>query len=161
MPLTPRFNQSANIIVAALEATAAGKPCPPAQSVRVKNPRKRKPPFGLRLTDEERARLEVDANGLPLGTYIKERVFDAEPSGRKRRKGLSIQDREAFAQALALLGRSHLSSNLNQLAHAVNIGVLPATPETESLLIESLQAVRELRRLLLTALGYRRSEDSP
>lgn len=160
MSLTPRFNQAANLVIEALEPKAAGLPCPPAQSARDKKPRKRKPPFGLRLTDEERARLVSDANGLPLGTYIKERLFDAGPSERKRRKGLSIQDREAFAQALALLGRTHFSSNLNQLAHAVNLGVLPVTPETESLLVESLLAVRELRRLLLTALGHG-AEESP
>jgi hypothetical protein len=37
---------------------------------------------------------------------------------------------------LALLGRSRLANNLNQLAYAANIGSLPLTPETE----EELQA---------------------
>ena len=71
-----------------------------------------------------------------------------------------MQDREALAQALALLGRSHLSSNLNQIAHAVNIGVLPVTPETEAELVGAVPDVRLMRRLLFSALGYR-SEDQP
>jgi hypothetical protein len=79
---------------------------------------------------------------------------------RVRRTGLPIQDKEAHARALALLGRSHLSSNLNQIAHAVNTGTLPVTPETEAELFAALRDVRELRRLLLLALGLK-PEDAP
>ncbi len=32
-------------------------------------------PFSLRLSAQERARLEADAGGLPLGEYIRRRVF--------------------------------------------------------------------------------------
>lgn len=160
MPLVPVFNQFANPREQALETKAAGYAAQSPAPVVTKEVAKRKPPFGLRLSDAERSRLVADANGMPIGTYIKERLFYSEPSGRKRRKGLSIQDREAFARALALLGRAHLSSNLNQLAHAVNIGVLPATPETEAELFAALQDVRTIRRLLMTALGHR-LEDQP
>ena len=59
-----------------------------------------------------------------------------------------------LAQALALLGRSHLSSNLNQIAHAVNIGILPVTPETEAELLAAVSAVTEMRGLFLRALGH-------
>jgi hypothetical protein len=118
-------------------------------------PTKRPAPFSLRLSTVERDRLVADANGLALGAYIKSRLFGTEPSGRVRRKGLPIQDREAHAQALALLGRSHLASNLNQLARAANIGTLPITPETEADLRAALQAVADIRRLLLAALGLK------
>ena len=57
---------------------------------------------------------------------------------RTRRSGLPVADREAHAQAVALLGRSRLASNLNQLARAVHIGVLPTTPETEAELLRAL-----------------------
>lgn len=96
---------------------------------------------------------------MPLGTYIKSRLFDAGPSVRVRRKGLTIQDREAHARALALLGSSRLSSNLNQMAHAVNIGVLPVTPETEAELYEAVRDVRSIRQLLLAALGLKPEGD--
>ncbi|MBN9345385.1 MAG: hypothetical protein J0I48_04150 [Devosia sp.] len=109
---------------------ARGSPSP--------TPRKRQPPFGLRLTVEERERLEREAAGLPLGAYIKSRVLGTPVLGRARRSGLPVADREAHAQAVALLGRSRLASNLNQLARAVHIGVLPTTPETEAELLRAL-----------------------
>ncbi len=37
--------------------------------------RKTPPPFSLRLSFEERARLERDAGDMPLGAYIRERLF--------------------------------------------------------------------------------------
>lgn len=122
--------------------------------------RKRRPPFSIRLSEAERARLALDAAGAPLGAYVKEKLFDGMVLGRGRRKGLSIQDKEAHARALALLGRSHLSGNLNQIAHAVNIGVLPVTPETEGELLAAVREVRALRALFLQALGLK-PEDQP
>lgn len=43
------------------------------------------------------------------------------------------------------MGRSRLSSNLNQLAYAVNIGSLPVTPETEAELLAALRDVQGAR----------------
>ncbi|UJW87694.1 hypothetical protein IM737_06550 [Devosia sp. SL43] len=116
--------------------------------------KKRQPPFSIRLSQAERARLALDAAGAPLGAYVKEKLFDGIAMGRVRRKVLSIQDREAHARALALLGRSNLFNNLNQLAKAVHIGTLPVTPETEAELLAILNDVREIRRLFLIALGH-------
>lgn len=144
MPLSADFDRAA---ILAAEGGCQNAVPPP--------PKKRLAPFSIRLSPEERARLAVEAAGAPLGAYIKARVLGTVPGERKRRKVLTIKDREALAQALALLGRSHLSSNLNQLAYAVNIGSLPVTPEAEADLRAALADIRELRRLLLTALGFR------
>lgn len=145
--LTPKFNS----------APDAGSSAP----ARTKKPKqKRLAPFSIRLSEADRARLAVEAAGAPLGGYIKSKLLDGKPVERKRRKVLTIQDREALAQALALLGRSHLSSNLNQIAQALNTGIWPITPETEAELFGALQDVRLMRRLLFSALGYR-SEDRP
>ncbi len=116
---------------------------------------KRPAPFSLRFSDDERARLVRDAAGVPLGTYIKAKVFGTEASLRQRRTGLAIEDRQAVAQVLALLGSNRLANNLNQLAHAANIGTLPMTPETEAELLAAFRDVRAIRHLLLTALGMR------
>lgn len=137
MSLSANFDQAASLVV---------------QS-HFQNPKRRPPPFSIRLSEEDRARLAIEAAGAPLGAYIKSKVLGTAPSERKRRKGLPIQDREALARALALLGRSHIANNLNQLAHAANIGTLPITPETEDFLRATLADVRELRRLLIAALG--------
>ncbi len=115
--------------------------------------RKRTPPFSLRLNEEEKARLLAEASGTPLGTYIKAKAMGAPL--RARRSGLAALDRKALAQTLALLGQSRISSNLNQLAHAANLGVLPVTPETEEELLEACAEVADIRRLLMTALGLK------
>lgn len=116
--------------------------------------KKRPAPFSLRLTGDERARLAVEAAGAPLGAYIKAKALGDAPM-RLRRSGISVQDRKALAQALALLGSSRLASNLNQLAYLGNIGSLPMTPETEEELRSALHDIREIRSLLITALGMK------
>lgn len=120
---------------------------------------KRLPPFSIRLSPDERARLAMEAAGAPLGAYIKAKVLGAAPI-RLRRTGLAVEDRTALAQGLALLGRSRLSNNLNQIAYAVNTGSLPVTPETEAELSAAARDVRHLRRLFLVALGMK-PEDTP
>ncbi len=156
--LTPKFSAARNVVADALASQAAAAPIPVPPKAAEKP--KRTAPFSIRLSDADRARLAVEAAGAPLGAYIKAKLLGSVVVERKRRKGLSIQDREALAQALALLGRSHLSSNLAQIAQALNTGIWPITPETEAELFDALQDVRLMRRLLFSALGYR-SEDQP
>ena len=116
--------------------------------------RARPAPFSIRLSATERAQLEEEAKGAPLGAYIKAKALEGPPL-RIRRSGLAVEDQTALAKVLALLGRSHLASNLNQLARAANSGSLPMTPETEECLRQALGDVRAIRRLLVTALGLK------
>lgn len=125
-----------------------------APSENTKPKRKRPAPFSVRLSADERTRLIDEAAGAPLGAYIKAKALGM-PALRMRRTGHSVEDRKALAQALAMMGRSRLSNNLNQIAHAVNIGVLPVTPETEAELYAALEDVRHIRRLLVQSLGLR------
>lgn len=120
---------------------------------------KRPAPFSIRLSEDERARLLAEAGGTPLGSYIKAKALGTPPA-RMRRSGMGVEDREALAKGLALLGKSRLANNLNQLAWAVNTGSLPVTPETEAELFAAARDVRALRRLFLVALGFR-PEDAP
>ena len=111
------------------------------------------PPFSLRLTTEERARLEAEAAGKPLGAYVRARLFGADAVPRKRRGNSPVKDQEALGRVLGALGQSRLSSNLNQLAKAANTGSLPVTPETEADLKTACREVLALRADLLRALG--------
>ena len=112
-------------------------------------------PFSLRLSPDERARFGVEAAGAPLGTYIRAKVLGEPVPARVRKSGISIADRKVLAQLVALLGRSRVFSNLNQLAHAANTGSLAATPETEVALIQALTDLHLIRRLLLVSLGLK------
>ncbi len=114
---------------------------------------RRSAPLSIRLSDAERASLEQKAGGLPLGTFIKQTVLDEAVRPRKARTAPPIRDAEALGRLLGLLGQSRLSSNLNQLAKAANMGALPVTEETEADLRRACAEVLELRRLLLLALG--------
>lgn len=127
---------------------------PPQKLTRAKRD-KTPSPFSLRLSAEERARLAAEAAGAPLGTYIRAKLLGEPVPARVRKSGISIDDRRALAQLIALLGRSRVFSNLNQLAHAANTGSLPVTPETEAALAQALVDLHEIRALLLTSLGLK------
>ncbi|MEM7192531.1 MAG: hypothetical protein AAF405_06615 [Pseudomonadota bacterium] len=111
------------------------------------------PPFSLRLTYEERARLEAEAGDKPLGVYIRERLLGEDTTPRKRRGNSPVKDKEALGRVMGALGASRLSANLNQLAKAVNSGSLPVTPETEAELGEACRDIADMRADLMRALG--------
>lgn len=107
------------------------------------------PPFSLRLSFEERARLQEQASGQPLGAYIRERLL-AEPPRRSR---LTPADRQALLQVLGTLGQARIANNLNQLAKQANLGALPVTPDTESALTGAAADIAAMRAMLVKALG--------
>lgn len=111
------------------------------------------PPFSLRLTYEERARLDAERGGMTLAAYIRERLFGENAAPRKKRGNSPVQDKEALGRLAGALGQSRLSQNMNQLAKAVNTGSLPVTPETEAEIKEACREISELRMALLAALG--------
>lgn len=114
---------------------------------------KPEPPFSLRLSAADKARLREEAQGAPLGTYMKAKLLGSPLPKRVRRSGLAVEDRRSLAQALALLGRSRVAANLNQLAYAANTGALWVSPDVERELLDAAREVRLIRELLLRALG--------
>ncbi|MCM2397756.1 hypothetical protein NBH19_16920 [Rhizobium sp. S95] len=119
-------------------------------------PKQRKPEtknFCLRLTDDEKRLLLERAGKVPLGTFIRNVLLGTEVQTKRRTSRKPAMDETALARVLAALGSSRLSSNLNQLAKAVNIGALPVTPETEREIADACKAVVGMRRDLLLALG--------
>ncbi|MCP1472009.1 hypothetical protein J3E64_003724 [Sphingobium sp. OAS761] len=115
--------------------------------------KKRDAPLSLRLSRDERARLERDAAGMSLGAYIKWRLFDPDRPPPRTRGKAPVRDHILLSQLMALLGQSRLSSNINQLAKAANSGSLPVTPETEADLRHACHDLADMRRMLMRALG--------
>ncbi|MEZ5918974.1 MAG: plasmid mobilization relaxosome protein MobC [Alphaproteobacteria bacterium] len=111
-------------------------------------------PFSLRLSQEERERLERDAGDMPRSAYIRSCLFD-ETTPRKRRLKNPVKDHKILAQALALLGQSRIASNLNQIAKALNSGSLIISPDTEDVIREACAAIIQIRDLLMKALDMR------
>ena len=123
---------------------------------------KKLPPFSLRLTFDERARLEELAGSEPLGSYIKRKVFDRKCAGTRRARSRTrrpIKDEKKLAHVLAILGQSRLANNLNQLAKAAHLGTLPMMPDTEREIRRACADVALMRRELLRVLGHRTDEE--
>ena len=115
--------------------------------------RSRPAPFSLRLTPDERSRLEREASGLALGTYIHWRLAKPGTPLPNRRGQAPVKDHAALSSLLAKVGQSRIPNNLNQLAKAAHSGSLILTPDLEAQLREAVAHVAELRRLLVAALG--------
>lgn len=111
------------------------------------------PPFSLRLTQEERERLEAEAKGKPLGVYIRERLLGDGTAPRKLRRKPSV-DQAGLAKVLGMLGQSRLANNLNQIAKAAHIGVLVVSPALIEEIEEACRDIRTMREALLSALGF-------
>lgn len=111
-------------------------------------------PFSVRLTPEERSRLERQAGNQPLGEYIRTHLLEQD-SGRKtsKRGQFLIKDHQALAKVLALLGKSHYGSSMAKLADAARIGSLPITEETEAQLRRACGNINAIKSLIMKALA--------
>lgn len=125
-----------------------------ASAVRPRNKHKRRytPPFSLRLTVEERKRLDELAGNQPLGSYIRDRLL-GEHTEKRRKIKKPKPDTAMLAMVLSELGQSRLASNINQLAKAANMGTLDITPEIEREIKQAYREIQAMRALLITALG--------
>jgi hypothetical protein len=120
------------------------------------------PPFSIRLTAEERARLEADAGSRTLAAHVRAKLFDGAANPSRNRPARNTRtphvDHAALARVLSALGSSRISSNLNQLAKAANMGALPLNPEVLEELIGILADIRAMRRDLVAAMGLEPEE---
>ena len=110
-------------------------------------------PFSIRLTPDERARLDNMAADVPIGAYIKSRLFGTDQRAIRTRAPKA--DQRLLAQLLARLGQSGLASNFNQLARAANTGALLVDDETRDALNAACADVAAMRTALMQALGAR------
>ena len=117
--------------------------------------KRRSPPFSIRLSDDERAKLEASAGGMPIASYVKSVVLaDDAPRYRARRKP-PVQDQRLIAEVLARLGQTRTASNLNQLARAANRGVLLVDDDLANELRQACVDVAWMRVALIEALGLK------
>lgn len=119
------------------------------------NGRKPLPPFSIRLTKEERQKLDQLAQGTSLAEYIRSRIFDGNAPVHRTKGRFPVKDEQALSQILGMLGQSRIPNNINQLAKAANSGTLPVTPDTEKQLHEACYSVTWIRRQLIQALGLK------
>jgi len=115
---------------------------------------KRPPPLSVRVSDEEKALLKRQAGNRSINGYIRHKLFGDAVNPKSVRRSPSV-DKEALAKALGALGQSRLSSNLNQIAKAANMGALPVSPELVAELNRACVDIQAMRRYLIAALGIK------
>ncbi|MCB1450817.1 MAG: hypothetical protein KDJ67_11990 [Nitratireductor sp.] len=115
--------------------------------------RKRPSPITFRLTDDERRELMRMSKGMALSSYIRQCLFGKNAVRRRNPTHRPVQDQQQIARALAMLGASRISNNLNQLAYQANAGSLLVDDDTLQKIDEAYKHVCHLRDTLIAALG--------
>lgn len=109
-------------------------------------------PYSFRMTAEEYQKLCAAAGSRTLSDYIRRQLLGENIAPRQPRRR-PVEDEEILSALLSGLGKSRLSSNLNQLARAVNSGSLPVSPETEKAILEACADIKIISNNLTKALG--------
>ena len=115
--------------------------------------------FTLRLTQEQRDRLEHKAGKRPLGEYMRNKALEEDSPTVQARNLYPIKDQNAANQILGELGRSRFSEDLHELARAAKKGTLILTPKESSVLLAACADIARMLRLLMRALGFRKLDD--
>lgn len=112
-------------------------------------------PFSLRFTKEEREQLDRMAQGMPLGKFIRSKLFDGNSAPRRTKGRFPVKDEKALSKLLGILGQSRIANNINQLARAANLGSLPVNIETQKKLDDACRAIFWIRQQLILSLGLK------
>lgn len=106
----------------------------------------------FRVTESDYARLVDAAGDLTLSAYLRAVLLGNELH-KVRVNKKPVKDYTQLSQALNLMMQSRLSPNINQIAKAVNCGMVMMPDEAIATLEEAQTELSEIRYLLLTALG--------
>ena len=111
--------------------------------------------FSMRFTLWEFSNLSDRAAyaGVTIADYVRDALFGEQAEKRKRVLRAVIKDAEALSKLFSMLSATHIANNINQIAKAINQGMVHLSPDMEKLLHEACLAVLEMRDLLMTALG--------
>jgi len=96
------------------------------------------------------------AKGQSLSSYVRARLFSCTFKETEFRESARLSERAQYkllARILGELGRSGLSRSMTEFADAARIGVLPLTPDVLAEIHCACAHIRDLRRMLIRALG--------
>lgn len=111
----------------------------------------------LRLKPEEYARVVALAGDVPLSAFIREAALgDASGKRAKPQRRVRLEDKAAAA-ILARLGTQGVLSDFREAARSVEDGVLDADDAHLAKIDEAHTLLRDIRAMLMEALGRRGS----
>lgn len=121
---------------------------------------KRKPPVSIRFSNEEIDQLKDWADGRPIGSVVRERLF-----GKNSKKGRKTQppprQQKAMANALRRLGHSGIATVLMCQIVAAEEGRVLLTEQEQAELREAYAECYAIRKDLIIALGIEADGVSP
>lgn len=130
--------------------TAAAKVSTPAKKCQ------RVAPLSVRVSAKERAEVERLAAGRSMNAYLRDRLFGADATPARTRRGLApVKDYEALGRALGLLGKSDVFTALTALRLAMEEERFRVSDRTEADIRAACDAVQAIRGDLIKALGLR------
>ena len=120
-------------------------------------------PVSIRVTAEEKARLQQMAGTLAISSYIRQKLFDdaAVTARAKRYQQKPRQpriDHTEIAKLLGTFGQSELARSMLALSLAVQMGELEASAEVESSIKQACAEIHDIRNTLIMALGIKPQE---
>ncbi len=116
-------------------------------------PLKRPAPLSIRLTPEERQRLEQLAGSMSLAAYLKLAALEGQRASRAHSR--TRADQQMLARVLAALGTSQLAASLERLSYAAKNGTLYVDDTLAAKFAAACDDVRAMHLHLLEALGKR------
>ena len=109
----------------------------------------------LRVSSEEKARLQREAAGLSISAYVRERLFGEAARPRKTRGKFPVKDHEALARVLRALGCSNLAQDFDALSWAVRDGSVQLDDDSKRAFVRACADVSAMHRELIAALGLK------
>jgi hypothetical protein len=120
-------------------------------------------PVSIRVTTEEKARLQEMAGSLAISAYIRQKLFDdaAVTTRAKRYQRKTRQpriDHTEIAKLLGTFGQSELARSMLALSLAVQMGELETSTEVESRINQACAEIHDIKNTLIMALGIKPQE---
>lgn len=119
-----------------------------------KRKKKRAAPLSIRLSANERTWLEEQAGGIPIGTYVKSRLFAANDNTPPRTRGCApIKNYEELAKIHGKFARFDVFLTIKGLLKVAASNNIRLKPQTEDALIAACHDISDIRHHIMKALG--------
>lgn len=121
--------------------------------------RKRVAPISVRVTGDEKARLQEMAGAMAVSSFIRQTLLGEDVAKRpkryiKKQRKPNI-DHTEIARLLGMFGQSELGRSMLALSLAAQTGDLDVTPEVSDKLEQACDDIHEIKVALIMALGIK------
>lgn len=107
----------------------------------------------VRVTPEEKERLEKEAAGTSISAHVRDRLFGDDVKLRRTRGRFPVKDYEALSRVLRAFGKANLYNNLHLILLALEEQRIAMEPQLEAELRDTFAVVCQMREDLVLALG--------